>query len=194
MGNSLYQLLEHKWTPITKDDNKIKIGTLITKSDLSNVLINDFSTIYEIVDINIVFEKEYKLKVVNQINGFISLGISVSSSLVSLDLKNMIAENCWWYYDEAKETIGGLEMIHGKELSDKILKFQKLLAEINEKHIDFFKARPTLLNKLKHDNIISHCGYIMSNGLIGIMFTSFDLPENIKQDCLEAFEKSFSTT
>jgi hypothetical protein len=84
------------------------------------------------------------------------------------------------------------EMIYGNEMSDKIKKFDELLAEINEKYIDFFKARPAHLPNQKHDNLSNHCTFYIKNGGAIINFESLDLPNNIKDECEIAFKKAFS--
>ena len=81
---------------------------------------------------------------------------------------------------------------HGKQIDEKSKLFDELLQEINNKHIDYFKSRKSPFTSDKNDNIRNHCGFTIFDNVVNIMFPDKDTPDYIKQECIEAFNKSFN--
>lgn len=83
------------------------------------------------------------------------------------------------------------ELFHGKEIAEKEKLFKIELEAINEKHKDFFKERPSRFESQEHDNLYMHYMIRTANGQVTFAFTDNELPEHIKNDCIEAFNKVY---
>ena len=80
------------------------------------------------------------------------------------------------------------EVLYGKDYADKHNDFMNALNKIEENHIDFFKERPARNQYGDHDRLHNHYGMINQYGTLtfGIMGDS-ELPEDIKNECMNAF-------
>lgn len=83
------------------------------------------------------------------------------------------------------------ELFHGKDIADKDKLFREELKAIDEKYKDFFTERKSPLSSQEHDSVVFHCATHTANGMVTFMFTDNELPEHIKNDCIEGFKKSF---
>ena len=83
------------------------------------------------------------------------------------------------------------ELFHGKDIAEKAKLFDVELNAIDEKHKDFFKERKSHLPSREHDTIFSHCLIHTSNGIVTFNFIDNELPQYIKDDCIEAFKKVY---
>jgi len=83
------------------------------------------------------------------------------------------------------------ELFYGKDLTEKAELFQKELDAIQEKHIEYFKERPTDRPQ-DHDLLHNHYMVYTANGTVMFNFTpGSDLADNIKAACIEAFKRVY---
>ena len=79
------------------------------------------------------------------------------------------------------------ELFHGKELSEKDRQLTEALERVEQKHIDYFKARPSKRLNEEHDRINMHYWTLISDGVIQFNINpDSDLPQYIKDDCIKA--------
>lgn len=83
------------------------------------------------------------------------------------------------------------ELFHGKEIATKDKLFKAELEAINEKYKDFFKERPSRFESKEHDSLHMHYIIHTTNGQVTFAFHDDELPEHIKDDCIEAFKKVY---
>lgn len=86
------------------------------------------------------------------------------------------------------------EVIYGKDYSDKYKEFIDVLGQIEEKHIDFFKERPARNEYGKHDRLHNHYGMITEFGTLTFSVGDSELPANIQNECVDAFNSIFNKT
>jgi hypothetical protein len=68
------------------------------------------------------------------------------------------------------------------------------LAEIEQKHIEWFKKRPSIFDQDEHDSIANHLFTDATDGHISFTFWKYsELPEPIKTECLTAYHELFSS-
>ena len=82
------------------------------------------------------------------------------------------------------------EFIYGEEYAEKNQAFEKAIEDIEEKHLDFFKNRPAQNETEQHDRLHNHYALRTASGQVSFKFSDgSDLPANIKQECLDAFNR-----
>jgi len=75
-----------------------------------------------------------------------------------------------------------------EEVNQLIGELKKELKKVEERHIEFFKAREPLFKSEKHDRLHEHYMIISHGYDVEFNFVDEDLPEYIKKDCKQAFE------
>ncbi|MDQ3290409.1 MAG: hypothetical protein M3Q05_03865 [Bacteroidota bacterium] len=82
------------------------------------------------------------------------------------------------------------EYIYGDEYAEKNKAFESEMERIEEKHLDFFKNREPRNETEKHDRLHNHYALSTASGQVSFRFNEgSDLPEEIKQECVEAFHR-----
>lgn len=70
--------------------------------------------------------------------------------------------------------------------------FSNKLAEVEQRHIDWFKNRPALFDSQEYDSIKNHTFSEDDGETIRFSFWKYsELPESIKTECLLAFEEVY---
>ena len=70
--------------------------------------------------------------------------------------------------------------------------FTKLLLEVEQRHIDWFKKRPALFDYHPHDSIKNHTFSEDDGNSFRFNFWKHcELPEKIKVECVQAFKEVF---
>ena len=84
-----------------------------------------------------------------------------------------------------------LPVIRISNVSKKELFLQRL-AEVESRHIDWFKNRPAIFDNQEHDSIANHTFSEGDSDSFSFNFWKHsELPETIKAECLLAFEDVF---
>lgn len=80
--------------------------------------------------------------------------------------------------------------LHGKEIVQKHIEFLNALTEIEERHMDYFKARPGLFIDDDHDYLHNHYSTRINEGVVSFGFIDGSgIAKEIENECLEAFKK-----
>jgi hypothetical protein len=70
--------------------------------------------------------------------------------------------------------------------------FMQKLNEVEQRYIDWFKKRPALFDSQEYDSIQNHTFSEVDDDSVRFNFWKYsELPENIKTDCLLAFEEVY---
>ena len=85
-----------------------------------------------------------------------------------------------------------IELICGKDFTDREKAFQNKLSEIEEKYIDFFKDRGPKYKGDLHDRLHNHHMFYYDSYKIKFGFEEdSEVPYYIKNECLNAFLEIF---
>jgi len=80
--------------------------------------------------------------------------------------------------------------LHGKEIVQKHINFLSALKEIEERHIDYFRARPGKFIDNDHDYLHNHYNTRIFNGVVSFGFIADSgIDKEIERECLEAYKK-----
>ncbi len=87
------------------------------------------------------------------------------------------------------------EYIYGEEYTEKNEAFEAEMQHIEEKHLDFFKNRKPQNETEPHDRFHNHYALSTGSGQVSFRFNQgSDLPEEIKNECEEAFHRIWKFT
>jgi len=87
------------------------------------------------------------------------------------------------------------EFIYGDQYAEKNQAFENEMAGLEEKHIDYFKSRPSQIETDEHDRLRNHYNIRTASGQISFRFNEgSDLPEDIRKECTEAFHRIWKYT
>ena len=88
------------------------------------------------------------------------------------------------------------ELFFGQDYAVKMEKFKNALLEIEKKHIDYFKSRPSKFEEHEpHDFLHNHYMIITTPPNVYFKFEEHSpLPVEIRDECTLAFRSSFSQT
>jgi hypothetical protein len=76
--------------------------------------------------------------------------------------------------------------------STNLNKFTTILAQIEQRHINWFKTRPAIFDSQEHDCLSNHTFTEIDGDGVNFNFWKYsELPENIKNDCLVAYNEVF---
>jgi len=82
------------------------------------------------------------------------------------------------------------EFIYGEEYVEKNKAFEEEMSRIEDKHLDFFKSREPRNETEEHDRLHNHYALRTASGQVQFSFNQgSDLPEDIKNECREAFHR-----
>lgn len=69
------------------------------------------------------------------------------------------------------------------------------LETVEQKYVDWFKKRPSILDQYPHDTINNHIFIEQEGKVPTLSFWKYsELPDKIKADCLSAYKEVFSET
>lgn len=69
--------------------------------------------------------------------------------------------------------------------------FRKELELIDQKNIDFFKNKRSMIPGEEHDSIFNHCKTYIGYDPVKFFFTDDVVPAAIQKECFDAFERVF---
>lgn len=79
------------------------------------------------------------------------------------------------------------ELFHSKDYLDREEKFKNGLQLIEEKNIDFFNKRKSVLRSQSHDRITNHILTSYNGGTKMLGFSTKELPTNIQDEVVKLF-------
>ena len=82
------------------------------------------------------------------------------------------------------------EFIYGDDYVARNKAFDEAMSDIEERHAEFFKNRKPANETETHDRLHNHYALRTASGQVSFTFNQgSDLPENIRQECKEAFHR-----
>jgi len=82
------------------------------------------------------------------------------------------------------------EFIYGDEYAEKNQAFEDAIAAIEAQHLDYFKQRPSAIETDDYDHLRNHYNIRTASGQISFRFNEgSDLPEEIRNECTQAFHR-----
>lgn len=84
------------------------------------------------------------------------------------------------------------DYIYGDDFAQRKQAFADEISRIEDKHQDFFKNRPATNETDTQDRLHNHFALRTAGGQVSFKFSQgTDLPEHIRQECVEAFHRIF---
>ena len=82
------------------------------------------------------------------------------------------------------------EFIYGDEYTEKNQAFEDEMTALEEKHLDYFKNRPSQIETEEHDCLRNHYNIRTASGQVSFRFNEgSDLPEDIRAECTQVFHR-----
>ena len=82
------------------------------------------------------------------------------------------------------------EFIYGEEYAEKNKAFSEEMSNLEERHAAFFKNRKPVNETEEHDRLHNHYALRTASGQVSFNFShGSDLPEDIRQECVEVFHR-----
>ncbi|MGV3587043.1 MAG: hypothetical protein ACO1OF_08590 [Adhaeribacter sp.] len=82
------------------------------------------------------------------------------------------------------------EYIYGEDYAERNKAFEEEMFRIEERHADYFKNRPPANETEEHDRLHNHYALRTASGQVSFTFNQGSgLPENIREECKQAFHR-----